>query len=84
MTVAKVAVTIPEALLRRARGAVKRGAARSLSAYVSAALAEKTTLDELERMLDGMLARTGGPLTAAEQRAADRALHGPRRARRRR
>ena len=79
MTAAKVAVTIPEAVLRRARGAVKRGHARTLSAYVSAALAEKTMLDDLETMLAEMLARTGGALTAAEARAADRVLDGPRR-----
>jgi Arc/MetJ-type ribon-helix-helix transcriptional regulator len=77
MTTAKIAVTVPEDVLRRARGAVRRGEARSLSAYVTAALEEKTTLAELELMLDEMLASTGGPLTRAEEQRADRVLYGP-------
>ncbi|HVV83583.1 MAG TPA: hypothetical protein VHE35_10945 [Kofleriaceae bacterium] len=84
MTAAKVAVTIPEHLLGRARAAVRRGEARSLSAYVSAALAEKTTMADLVRMLDEMLAASGGPLTKAEERAAERALYGSSRRRARR
>lgn len=80
MTTAKIAVTVPEQVLRRARGAVRRGKARSLSAYVSAALVQKSMLDELGEMLEEMLARTGGPLTRAEERAADLLLDGaPRR-----
>ena len=78
MTTAKIAVTIPEQVLRQARGAVRRGQARSLSAYVSAALAQKTMLDDLDTLLTEMLAQTGGPLTKAEERAADLALDGPR------
>lgn len=59
---------------------MRRGKARSLSAYVSAALVQKSMLDELGEMLEEMLARTGGPLTRAEERAADLVLDGaPRR-----
>ena len=81
MTTAKVAVTIPERVLRQARGAVRRGQARSLSAYVSAALVQQTMLDDLDQLLTEMLAESGGPLTKAEERAADLALDGPRRRR---
>jgi hypothetical protein len=74
MTKAKVAVTLPPALLLRARRAVHEGRAPSVSAYVAAALEEKTKLDDLADLLARMLAETGGPLTAAERFAADGAL----------
>jgi hypothetical protein len=45
-----------------------------VSAYVAAALEEKAKLDDLASLLDEMLAESGGPLTAAERRAADEAL----------
>lgn len=85
MTTSKIAVSIPDDVLVSARRAVKRGRAPSLSAYVSSALRHQATLDELDVLLDELLAETGGPLTAAERRAADRALFGaagPRRRRR--
>jgi Arc/MetJ-type ribon-helix-helix transcriptional regulator len=74
MTASKIAVSLPEALVERARRAVKRGKAASVSAYVAAALTEKGKLDDLAELLQEMLAQTGGPLTAAERRAADRML----------
>lgn len=74
MTKAKIAVTLPPALVARARRAVRMGSADSVSAYIAAALEEKTKLDDLEEMLAQMLAETGGPLTEAERRAADDAL----------
>jgi len=73
-TMAKIAVSIPKGLAERARRAVRQGRAASVSAYVASALQEKTTLDELSALLDEMLAETGGPLSAAERRAADREL----------
>jgi hypothetical protein len=45
-----------------------------VSAYVASALEEKVKLDELAALLEEMLAESGGPLTPAERRAADRAL----------
>jgi Arc/MetJ-type ribon-helix-helix transcriptional regulator len=81
MTVAKIAVSLPTPLARRVRGAVKAGRAPSVSAYVVQALEEKSKLDDLAGLLEEMLAETGGPMTAAERRAADRLL-GPRRNRR--
>lgn len=82
MTRAKVAVTIPRALLANAKRAVKDGRADSVSAYVTAALEEKAKLDDLAQMLDDMLARTGGPMTPAERREAERMV-GARSARKR-
>ena len=70
----KIAVSLPDGLAERARTAVRQGRATSVSAYVASALAEKIKLDELSALLDEMLAETGGPLTAKERRAADRAL----------
>jgi hypothetical protein len=53
---------------------VAEGRAASVSAYVAHALAETAKLDDLASLLDEMLAETGGPLTAKERKAADRAL----------
>ena len=70
----KIAISLPGALVARARNAVRKGRARSVSAYVAAALEEKSKLDELEELLNQMLAETGGPLSAAERDVADAAL----------
>ena len=75
----KIAVNLPDNLVRQARGAVRRGRASSVSSYVAAALEEKVKLDDLAEVLQQMLAETGGALTAPERRAADRALNGSRR-----
>ena len=64
---------------------MRQGRAPSVSAYVAAALEEKAKLDDLAGLLDEMLAESGGPVTAAERRAADRALGvAPRKAARKR
>lgn len=70
----KIAVSLPAQVAERARRAVRKGYARSVSAYVASALEEKAKLDELATLLSEMLAESGGPLSAAERRAADRAL----------
>ena len=70
----KIAVSLPAKLAARARQAVRQGRAPSVSAYVASALEEKAKLDDLAALLDEMLAESGGPLTPAERRAADRAL----------
>lgn len=82
MTKSKIAVTLPPTLVARARRAVRAGHAASISAYIAAALEEKTKLDELADMLTEMLAETGGPLTEAERRTADEALGTERRRKR--
>jgi Arc/MetJ-type ribon-helix-helix transcriptional regulator len=74
MTSAKVAISLPKEVLARARAAVRRGDAPSLSAYVSQALAEKTNEDDIMQMLNEMLEETGGPLTPEEIRWADGVL----------
>lgn len=74
MTTEKIAVSLPKNIAARARRAVRAGHAKSVSAYVAAALEEKTKLDELSALLDEMLAETGGPMTVAERREADRLL----------
>ncbi|HEY3234541.1 MAG TPA: hypothetical protein VGJ84_07480 [Polyangiaceae bacterium] len=79
MTKSKIAISLPKSSLERVRRAVKRGRAASVSAYVAAALEEKAKLDDLQEMLDEMLAVTGGPLTQAERRNADEALGSSRR-----
>jgi Arc/MetJ-type ribon-helix-helix transcriptional regulator len=81
---AKVAISLPMQVAERARRAVRQGRSPSFSAYVTAALEEKVKLDDLSALLAEMLAESGGPLTAAERRAADRALGVPRKAARRR
>jgi hypothetical protein len=73
-TTYKIAISLPKRIAERTRQAVLRGRASSVSAYVAAALEEKTKLDDLGELLTEMLAETGGPLTASERRAADRAL----------
>ena len=74
MTTEKLAVSIPAEILARARKSAKREHATSLSAYVSAALDQKSMMDDLAQLLTEMLAETGGPLTPKERRAADRVL----------
>jgi hypothetical protein len=77
MTSMKVAVSLPLETFRRAKRAVRRGRAASLSAYVAAALDQKATLDELDDLLNEMLDETGGPMTAAEEKQIDRIILGP-------
>jgi Arc/MetJ-type ribon-helix-helix transcriptional regulator len=74
MTTAKIAVSLPVRLVAQAKQAVAEGRASSVSAYVAEALEEQSKLDDLSSLLDEMLHETGGPLTAAEREAADRAL----------
>lgn len=74
MTKAKVAVTLPRPLLANVRRAVEQGRAASVSAYVAMALEEQAKADDLKGMLDQMLAETGGPMTVAEKREAERML----------
>jgi Arc/MetJ-type ribon-helix-helix transcriptional regulator len=74
MTIVKIAVSLPERLVSHAKRSVKKGRASSVSAYIAGALDEQVKLDDLRGLLREMLAETGGPLTAAERRAADAAL----------
>ncbi len=66
MTMLKVAVTVPEEVLRSAKRAVKSQRAKTLSAYVSMALVEKLERDSLVETLDAMDAELGLPSKAAQ------------------
>lgn len=74
MTTQKIAVSLPAELVAQARRAVTENRASSVSAYVARALREQAKLDDLSTLLTEMLNETGGPLTAAERKSADRAL----------
>ena len=74
MTTVKIAISLPGALVERARSKVRKGSAASVSAYVAGALEQRAELEDLESMLREMLEESGGPLTAGERRAADEAL----------
>lgn len=78
----KIAVSLPGQLVEAARRAVRVGRAPNVSAYVANALADKVMLDDLAELLDEMLAETGGPLTKAERRTADRILRGSKKGKR--
>jgi hypothetical protein len=73
MTTAKVAVTIPAAVLKLAKEQVRTGRAKSLSALVSDAVDEKVRRNQLSDVLDAMDAEFGKPGKAA-QRWAKRVL----------
>jgi hypothetical protein len=71
---AKLAISLPVALAKRAREAARAGRAASFSAFVAQALEEKVKRDSLDDFIEEMLAETGGPPTAAERKRAERAL----------
>ena len=70
----KIAISLPVHAAESVRRAVRSGHAPSASAYVAAAIEEKAKNEDLRTLLEEMLQETGGPLTPAEIRAADRAL----------
>ena len=70
----KIAVSLPDELVAQAKAAVAAGRATSVSAYVADAMREKAKLDDLQSLLDELLAETGGPLTVDERRSADAVL----------
>ena len=74
MTVYKITISLPSRAAEHVKRAVKSGRAPSASAYIAEAIEQKATSGRLDEMLEEMLERTGGPLTAAEIRQADRLL----------
>lgn len=62
---------MPSRAAESVRRAVKQGRAPSVSAYIVAAVEEKTSREDLIAMFDEMLEKTGGPITPAEQRWVD-------------
>jgi hypothetical protein len=80
----KFAVSMPSRVAEGARRAVRKGKAESLSAYVAKAVEAKLAEDDLASLIEEMLVETGGPMTAAERREAERTLGIARPARRKR
>jgi hypothetical protein len=74
MTKAKIAITIDDELVRRAKLEVAAGRASSVSAYIEEAVAARAQADALDALLDELLAASGGPLTAQERAETDRVL----------
>lgn len=62
----KIAVSLPAELVAQAEEAVRVGQARSVSAYVASAMAEKGRGDALNAVLDEMDALYGPPSEEAE------------------
>ncbi|HVJ15586.1 MAG TPA: hypothetical protein VM686_09095 [Polyangiaceae bacterium] len=79
MTAAKIAITLPPEQLAKAQQAVRRGRARSVSAYISQALAAQDRADTLQ-VLVGELVREHGEPTRSEEAWARRVLKRVRRA----
>lgn len=69
----KIAVSLPDEQVERARRAVAEGRAASVSAYISEALAQMPQEGSLEALLDE-LDRELGPPTAEDYAWADRML----------
>jgi Arc/MetJ-type ribon-helix-helix transcriptional regulator len=70
----KIAVSLPSRAAETARLAVKQGRASSVSAYIADAIDEKSKRESLDDLLDQWLEESGGPMTPAERRWADRKL----------
>lgn len=73
MATVKVTVTIPEEELALAQVAVERGAARSLSAYMTEALVERRRGQSLLELMTELRTEIG-PATEEERAWARRAL----------
>jgi Arc/MetJ-type ribon-helix-helix transcriptional regulator len=67
MAASKIAVSIPANLVKKAKHEVKSGRAKSVSALVTDALADKLKRDELGRILEEMDVKYGPPGKEAEQ-----------------
>jgi hypothetical protein len=74
MTTRKVAVSVPEETLKRAKVHARALKSRGLSAYMSEALAEKTMNDDLALLFREILSESGGRATKQEADKADRIL----------
>src|SRR5258706_9716019 len=70
----KLAISLPSRCAENARRAVRQGKAASVSAYIASAIETHEKRDGLDLLIEDILARTGGPLTAAETRWADEQL----------
>jgi antitoxin ParD1/3/4 len=66
MTAAKIAITLPRPLLAKVKGAVRRGRASSVSAFVSDALEARVREDSLAALVRDLIAEHGKPSRADE------------------
>jgi Arc/MetJ-type ribon-helix-helix transcriptional regulator len=57
----KIAVSLPDEAVAAARQAVADGSASSVSAFIAAAVADKTRFRDLEQLLADMAAESGPP-----------------------
>jgi hypothetical protein len=73
MTAIKIAVTVPESVLKLAKAQVKAGHAKTLSSLVSEAVEEKVARNELAAILEAMDAEHG-PVSKAAKTWAKRLL----------
>ena len=73
MTQAKIAITLPPEQLARAKLAVRRGRAASVSAYIQSALEHQGREESLEDIVRDLIAAHGEP-TPKETAWARRAL----------
>jgi hypothetical protein len=74
MQKARVTVTVRREVLAKAERQVKRGNARSVSAWVDAAMEEKARREDLATLLSEMRAENG--VASAEEQAWARAVLG--------
>lgn len=74
MAKAKIAVTLPATLVKRVQAAVREGRASSVSAYITVAVRQRTSVDDLKVMLEELLAEAGGPLKGRKRAPADTTL----------
>lgn len=74
MQKARVTVTVRREVLAKAERQVKRGSARSVSAWVDAAMEEKARREDLATLLSEMRAENGAATT--EEQAWARAVLG--------
>ncbi len=70
----KMAISLPQSAAEHVRRAVRHGRAPSASAYIARAIETHAKSEGMIALLDEMLEETGGPLTPAEKREADRKL----------
>ena len=73
MATSKIAVGLPTELVAASAARSSRTARPQVSVRMSLRHS-RNKLDDLAALLEQMLAQTGGPLTAAERKDADRAL----------
>ena len=73
MSVSKIAISLPAALLAEVRRAVRKEGC-TFGSYVARALEKESKVETIDEYLADALARTGGPMTDAEREESARRL----------